>query len=174
LRRRVGWSFISALALLVALVAAAVPAHAKLPATVAKGLPSALPVAGNDLPPSLARPVVTMGAGIDRARRQAGLRPVVVSGRLTRSSRTYARYMLAHDVWAHASHIKVRGFRRVGEILGMAPASVTIAQVVGAWLESPVHRSVMLDPRFRYFGIASATGRFQGEKATVWVVRFGA
>ena len=105
---------------------------------------------------------------------QAGLRPVAVSGRITRSSHTYAQYMLAHDVWAHASHIKVRGFRRVGEILGMAPAHVTIAQVVEAWLQSPVHRSVMLDPRFRYFGIASATGSFQGEKATVWVVRFGA
>ena len=169
MRRRVGWSFIAALALLLALVSGT--AHA---AIAGRDLPSALPVAGRDLPPPLTRPVVTMGAGIDRARRQAGLRPVAVSGRLTRSSRTYAQYMLAHDVWAHASHVKVRGFRRVGEILGMAPAHVTIAQVVEAWLQSPVHRSVMLDPRFRYFGIASATGSFQGEQATVWVVRFGA
>src|SRR5207253_1829344 len=60
LRRRVGWSFISALVLLLALASG--PARA---AIAARDLPSALPVAGRDLPPPLARPVVTMGASID-------------------------------------------------------------------------------------------------------------
>lgn len=163
--------YIAALSLLLTLVFAA-SAMGQAP-NVSLSAPNVLPVAANDRPATLAKPVVSMGAGIDNARRQNGLQPVVVSGRLTRASFKYAQYMLAHNRWAHASNIRVKGFHRVGEILGMAPTHVTIDQVINAWLQSPVHRAVMLDGSFRYFGIGSATGRFQGKRQTVWVVRFG-
>jgi uncharacterized protein YkwD len=42
----------------------------------------------------------------------------------------------------------------LGEDLGWAPASISSAQaVVDAWMESPSHRAVILDPRFREIGV---------------------
>jgi uncharacterized protein YkwD len=42
----------------------------------------------------------------------------------------------------------------LGEDLGWAPAGIASAQaVVDAWMESPSHRAVILDPRFREVGI---------------------
>lgn len=42
----------------------------------------------------------------------------------------------------------------LGEDLGWAPSSIASAQaVVEAWMESPSHRAVILDPRFRELGI---------------------
>jgi uncharacterized protein YkwD len=48
-----------------------------------------------------------------------------------------------------------------------------IGALVRAWLASPVHREIILSGVYRYIGIGWATGRFQGRRATVWVVRFG-
>jgi uncharacterized protein YkwD len=172
---RVVWSFpvTSLLLLALALASATTPVATAQTASVPANVSISLPVAAKDPPPALNRLTITMASDIDRARTSAGLQPLAVSGRLTRASQRYARYMLAHNRWGHASNITVKGFRRVGEILGMAPSHVSIGAVVDAWLHSPIHREVMLEGSYRYFGVGSATGRFQGRNATVWVVRLG-
>ena len=76
--------------------------------------------------------------------------------------------MLKHGRWAHASN---RG--ATGEILAYWPkGSDRPSRVVSAWMHSSVHHAVIVGRGWRRIGVASATGRFRGMKATVWVVRF--
>jgi uncharacterized protein YkwD len=115
-----------------------------------------------------------MVAEINTARQARGLRPVGVSPALMSRSQAYAAHLLQADVFAHSNHLRVAGFRSVGEVLEMH--SGTRAQVRGtlrSWLNSPGHRAVILSRRFRSVGMGRAAGRFGGMRATVWVGRFG-
>lgn len=112
---------------------------------------------------------------INSARAAAGAPAVKPYRPLMRSSRRYARYMVTHDRWAHAAnpasgcHIS-----EVGEILGMSDTPSPASDlVVKAWLASPEHRPILLDPHFRYVGIGLRHGDMAGQQQWVWVVRFG-
>jgi uncharacterized protein YkwD len=117
----------------------------------------------------------TMLHAINAARAANGAPPVRRYRPLMRSSRSYARYMVAHDRWAHAAN-PARGANvsEVGEILGMTTTPNPAAQlIVNDWLQSPVHRPILLDPHFRYVGIGLRRGMMEGQLSWVWVVRFG-
>jgi uncharacterized protein YkwD len=59
----------------------------------------------------------------------------------------------------------------LGEDLGWAPPSIASAQaVVDAWMESPTHRAVILDPRFREIGIGLVGAAPAGDGAGVTFV----
>lgn len=46
-------------------------------------------------------------------------------------------------------------------------------EVVRAWMNSPTHRSNILNPRFKEIGIAAGTGKIKGQTTTVIVQLFG-
>jgi uncharacterized protein YkwD len=51
----------------------------------------------------------------------------------------------------------------VGENLGWAARAAGSTQLLTAmWLESPEHRSILLDPGFEYVGVGVAVGPFKG------------
>ena len=111
---------------------------------------------------------------INYARAGGGLRPLKRSRRLIRSTRARAALMMRADFFAHPSRLRVPTFDRVGEILelhgGRRPR---MGRTIRLWLNSYGHRAVMLSSRYRRIGAARAVGRYQGDRATIWVVRFG-
>ena len=116
-----------------------------------------------------------MKAAINAARAAHGVPPVRTYRPLARSSSRYAKYMVANDVWAHASN-PASGARvsSVGEILGMTTtAGPAVRSIVDAWLASPAHRPILLNRRYRYVGIGLGHGTMDGTMSWVWVVRFG-
>jgi uncharacterized protein YkwD len=110
------------------------------------------------------------------ARRADHGRPSLRSSRsLRRSARAHARYLVRNQVFAHSARIDVsRPFWRVGEILelhrGTRPRP---SYAVRLWMRSRTHRAQLLDPAFRWVGIARAVGQFNGRRVTIWVVHFG-
>ena len=104
-----------------------------------------------------------------------GVPPVRTYRPLMRTSSRYAKFMIANDVWAHASNPATgASYSRVGEILGMTttPGPAPRA-IVRAWLESPAHRPILLDRRYRCVGIGLEHGNMDGLMSWVWVVRLG-
>jgi uncharacterized protein YkwD len=115
-----------------------------------------------------------MVAEINQARQARGLRPLRVSRVLASRSQGYAAHLLRADVFAHTSHLRVRGFRTVGEVLELhSGSSAQVHGTLRSWLNSPGHRVVILSRSFRWVGVGRAAGKFGGMRATVWVGRFG-
>lgn len=111
---------------------------------------------------------------INWARADAGLRPLRRSKRLVGSSQSRAAVMMRNNVFAHPSRLRVAGFSRVGEVLEMHGGKrARMTRVLRRWGNSPAHREIIMSPRFRRIGAARATGRFNGTRTTMWVVRFG-
>jgi uncharacterized protein YkwD len=128
----------------------------------------ALPAAALASTPKAERAVLKK---LNAERKRHGLRPVRLASRLTLSCRAYARRMLAENRWAHAESKRVRGFRRIVEILARTYGRMSASAIVRMWMESSVHRNAVLG-RHRYVGIAARKGRMGGKETTVWVVRF--
>jgi uncharacterized protein YkwD len=135
------------------------------------------------LPASPHRPAVTAGcAGDDVAtvlclingeRFAHGARAVRLDGRLSAVARAHSADMVAHRYFGHASRsgasfatrIAAGGWMRrrrawaVGEDLAWGTGErATPAGLVAAWMASPPHRAVLLDPRYRALGIGIAAG----------------
>jgi uncharacterized protein YkwD len=127
----------------------------------------------------LAPPAASAGAreaatlrNINQARVAAGVPKVHRYMPLTRSSKRYATRLARSGTFSHSAN-PARGARvgYVGEILGMSSTPTGApGSLVQAWLASPVHRPILLDPRYRYVGI----GIRRGSSGWVWVVRLGA
>jgi uncharacterized protein YkwD len=117
----------------------------------------------------------SMLAQINSVRAYVGVHPLRSSRALNASSSRYARTLMRHDYFGHASRIRAGGrFRLLGEILEMhRGARPQIGATVRAWLHSPGHRRVLLSPRFYWIGLGRSTGRFGGHRATIWVGQFG-
>jgi uncharacterized protein YkwD len=177
-----------ALTLLVLAVAAAAAAPAAPPARAQA--PAACPFAGEVLgaaPPATVEAAVSCLVNAERAAR--GLRAVEHERALALSARRHANDMVARRYFAHVSPsggtVDKRARRAgylsapcwsLGEDLGSAPAAVASARaVVDAWMESPGHRAVILDPSFRDIGIALVDRLPAGEAAgATFVLEMGA
>jgi uncharacterized protein YkwD len=144
-----------------ALAAAAGPVRAQAPA----GCPAAEVVVGPARPAAVEAAVSCLVGTIRAERGLPGLEP---SAALEGIARRHGFDMVSRSYFAHVSPsggtVDKRA-RRVGylagpcwilgEDLGWAPSEVASARaVVDAWMESPSHRAVILDPRFREMGIA--------------------
>jgi uncharacterized protein YkwD len=117
----------------------------------------------------------SMLAQINSVRAYVGVHPLRASRALNGSSSRYATTLMRHDYFGHASRIRAGGrFRLLGEILEMHRGTrPQIGATVRAWLNSPGHRRVLLDPRFYWIGLGRSTGRFAGHRTTIWVGQFG-
>jgi uncharacterized protein YkwD len=166
------------LALITALVAYAAPAQASsssnslaqvLNASRAVQRQPALPVSQ-----ALASPQAKMYAAMNAARTRSGLPAASISRILTIASTRYAQALAKHHLFQHAAKIRSRGFSVVGEILARSPGrSPMIDPIVNAWLDSPVHRPILLGGQYQSVGLGMAEARYGGQQWTVWVVRFG-
>jgi uncharacterized protein YkwD len=112
---------------------------------------------------------------VNKVRHANGLRPLRPSSSLMASSGRYARFILKSDYFGHQARIWAsRRFSALGENLawhsGRRPG---VAFTVRAWLNSPSHRAVMLNPRYRWLGAGMARGRLGAREATVWVLHVG-
>lgn len=124
----------------------------------------ACPVASaTALPPSLL-------AEVNDARAAHELPKLKRSKSLSRSSRSYARWMARGGYFGHSSRIRAsRRFRSLGETLGRCACRRYDARwLVRAWLRSATHRRVLLSRRYRYIGAGSV--RWRG---TLVVAHFG-
>jgi uncharacterized protein YkwD len=173
------------LAIAVALFArAATPAGAQAPAAC----PSAADVLGA-APAAVVEVAVICLVNAERAAR--GLGDVERAGALELSAQRHANDMVARRYFAHVSPtggtVDKRARRAgylsapcwaLGEDLGSAPAAVASAEaVVSAWMESPGHRAVILDPSFRDVGIGVVNRLSAGEGAgtgATFVLEMGA
>ena len=139
-------------------------------------LVSAFAIAAVPHPASAARSFVGEGMmdAINSVRANHGLGQLKRSDRLVGSSSSRAELMMRGDFFAHPAQLQVPTFDRVGEILelhgGRRPR---MGRTIRLWLNSYGHRAVMLSSRYRRIGAARAVGRYQGDRATIWVVRFG-
>jgi uncharacterized protein YkwD len=115
-----------------------------------------------------------MMKAINYIRAKQGLRTLRVSDRLVRSSAARAELMMQRDFFAHPSRLTVPTFDRVGEVLeihgGHRPR---MGNALRRLWNSYGHRALLLSTRYRWIGAARAVGRYQGARATIWVIRFG-
>jgi uncharacterized protein YkwD len=104
---------------------------------------------------------------INTVRAHAGRRPLVPTARLRRLARHHTLDMLRHDSFSHdgdgttfSQRVRARvHYRKVGETLASMPRRAAAGRIVRAWLNSPSHRAVMLDPSYSRIGVDGKHGR---------------
>jgi uncharacterized protein YkwD len=110
---------------------------------------------------------------LNAVRAEHGAPRLRIDRTLARVARRHSRDMVRHRYFAHDSRSGARfsariahsgwmgGRRRwkVGENLAWGTGcSATAASIMAAWLRSPAHRHVLLDPGYRVVGIGVARG----------------
>jgi len=130
---------------------------------------------------------------VNQARRAHGLRPLVFSRSLAKAATAHAHALAVSGQFTHAwpsngkvfgnwirSFYSPSGFRAwsVGENLLWASPGFSPPNAVQQWLNSPVHRRVMLTPGWRELGIGvvsavSAPGFFGGRDVQIAAAEFG-
>jgi uncharacterized protein YkwD len=116
-----------------------------------------------------------MVTAVNEVRAQHGLPALHGSKSLHRSARRYAKWMLRADYFGHLSRIRASSrFSLLGENLawhsGRRPR---VRRALRGWMNSPLHRALILHPGFRWLGAGAAPGRLGGRTVTAWVLHFG-
>jgi len=165
-------------------------------AVAVTGILAAAPVAAPDSSTKVERRMqleTTIVRELNRVRVAAGLRAVRSSSSLRSAARGHSRSMLEYGFFSHDSvdgtafsdrirrHYPSRGWRRwsVGETLLASPTGVVDARaIVSAWLDSPPHRDVILEPTWRDAGIGAlyalaAPNEYRGAETIVVTADFG-
>jgi uncharacterized protein YkwD len=101
---------------------------------------------------------------INTARNDHGLRSLSYNATLASSARAHSSSMAANGSIYHSSHSQLwsnadracSSCTTAGEIVG---AGSSLRQVFDAFMADSVHRSVILDSRFRYFGVGIVYSR---------------
>ena len=118
-------------------------------------------------------------------RTSRGLKPLCAHPRLTRAARSHSRQMIEKDYFAHASYNGERvrerlerfGYHRsvyAENIAGGSGPPGKPGSIFGRWMDSPPHRTNILDGRFRPVGVGAYTGVFKGTRNyTMYTVDFG-
>jgi uncharacterized protein YkwD len=121
-----------------------------------------------------ADPSERMMKAINDLRAKHGLRPLRNAPALDRTATGWARHLMRSDSFAHGSSYLRAGFRQAGEILAYTHGwKGNPRPALRMWLRSSGHRSLLLNPSYRYAGAGPARGYFRGA-TTIWVVHFGA
>jgi uncharacterized protein YkwD len=110
---------------------------------------------------------------INRRRRARGLPRLDLHGRLREASERHARDMVRRSYFSHVSRdgrsmtarLRDAGYIRrdrrwaAGEVLAWGSfRRSTAARAVANWMDSPPHRRVLLNPRYRDVGVGVALG----------------
>ena len=116
---------------------------------------------------------------MNRARAQYHLQPLRPYPNLVRAARGYSLELLRENVFTHGDFAaRMHRYRAPGTAAGEnlawgAGSQATARAIVAGWLASPGHRANLLRPGFRYVGVGTATGRFEGmDGATVVTADF--
>jgi len=120
------------------------------------------------------------------ARAQAGVPGLHFSRELRASSTKKARDIRRCQQFSHEAcgrnpfyWVQRVGFERgswgAGENLALGTgADGSVRNLMSAWLNSDLHRTVLLDPRFDQVGISDISGRYHSAGAAkIWVAHFG-
>jgi uncharacterized protein YkwD len=130
---------------------------------------------------------------VNQSRRAHGLRPLVFSRSLAKAATAHAHALAVSGQFTHAwptngkvfgnwirSFYSPSGFRAwsAGENLLWASPGFTPTNAVQQWLNSPVHRRVMLTPAWRELGIGvvsaiGAPGFYGGRDVQIAAAEFG-
>lgn len=117
---------------------------------------------------------------INQARAKAGLKPVVVQAKLVASARGHSTEMATKKYFGHSSYngeyfakrIIRYGYTQTGythwyageDIYWGAGLFASPVAVMDTWMASPMHRAVILDPKFRDIGVGTGTCKsFSGQ-----------
>ena len=120
------------------------------------------------------------------ARTQKGLKALNPMKKLRSSSHRKARDIRHCRQFSHEAcgRDAFYWFRRVGFMRGSWGAGEnlayghgrrgTVRRTMSAWLNSDMHRSVLLTPNFDDVGISMVSGKFRGHRrVAIWVAHFG-
>lgn len=129
---------------------------------------------------------------VNSIRARHGLPRLTLDASLQASAALHSREMAQTGLFQHNSpnglpfwkrierYYPTVGFRHwdVGENLLWWSPDTTPERAVSAWLASPPHRKILLDPRYRQIGIAAihdpnAPGAFQDREVTIVTADFG-
>jgi uncharacterized protein YkwD len=129
---------------------------------------------------------------INAVRASRGLRPLVLSNRLSAAARQHSVEMAAHGYFEHSSANGSPFDRRiarfypmgrfhyweVGENLVYQSPDLGADEAVGMWMHSPPHRANLLSRRWRDIGLAavhagSAPGDYEGMPVSIITADFG-
>jgi uncharacterized protein YkwD len=105
---------------------------------------------------------------INAARASHGSGSVALDVNLITAARFHSDDMVRRGFFAHgpfAGRLRHFGMKDgyVGEDLGWtAKAGSAVPDLLAMWLKSPLHRHVLLNPRYRRIGIGVRRGRFEG------------
>jgi len=116
---------------------------------------------------------------VNLERGEAGLPPVLPDPTLMKIAGDYGCKMIEDGFFGHYDPDDGRGpaeravarryrFYAVGE--NLAAGQQTAAEAMRVWMESPSHKSIILDERWTEVGVAV---RFGGEHGVYWVQEFG-
>lgn len=124
-------------------------------------------------------------SSINAMRAQHGCGPLQLHVGLTRAAGKQARLLLADGELDHDAgspmpqrlHRAAPSASLLGEDLAWGTGSAALPKsIVRAWMNSPMHRRIMLDCRFSHLGVGIAAGHFGsgGTRATVYAADFAA
>jgi uncharacterized protein YkwD len=119
---------------------------------------------------------------LNDVRAQQGLGRLKASVPLSRAADAHTQDMLARDFFDHPSSdgtsfdARIRRYSDaslLGETLAMTSRrSGGAAAIVQMWMNSPPHRAIMLDARFRKVGVGRRWGTFNGDGYAVVTADF--
>jgi uncharacterized protein YkwD len=120
-------------------------------------------------------PARAMLKKVNAFRAAHGVGKVRFSRSLSHSASSYSRYMMRSGYFGHSSHIHAsRRFRTLGEIIEIQRGMrAGVGTAFSAWIHSPPHRSIILMGTFKFAGAGFVSGRFHGQRDTIWTMHFG-
>jgi uncharacterized protein YkwD len=126
---------------------------------------------------------------VNRARAEHGLAALRSAGALERAAAAHSRDMVRRDFFSHESpggstpqqRIDRTGYLNgarswaIGETIAWGTGGyATPSSIVRGWLNSPGHRAILLDGRYRDVGIGVAIGAPSGSGGATFTGDFGA
>ena len=95
---------------------------------------------------------------INAQRAANGFAPLATDAGLTAAASAWAAHLATIGTLQHQDLTTFSGWSTVGETLEVGPCDQSDQTIVGAWMNSPPHRSVLLSPNFSAIGVAKACG----------------
>lgn len=117
---------------------------------------------------------------VNRLRTAAGIAPLRMCYRLTRSAQGYAASMGNRDHYGHVGldgsnvwqRVVASGYRAAIAAENIGAGQRTVAEVMGDWRESPSHYAALVDPTYTHIGFGFLAA-FNAKYPTYWVQHLG-